>query len=112
MSGAGDLRERTSFDQPRLESDGAGGEARGFVERFTVWSQYTHLRGSEAVMQARLAGRHTVVVRVRSNARTRAIGLDWRARDSLSGVSYNIRDITPTTDRAFIDLLCESGVAN
>jgi hypothetical protein len=37
---------------------------------------------------------------------------DWRVRDVRTGTIYNIRDITPSDDRAFLDFLVQSGVAS
>lgn len=111
MTGAGELRERIAFDKRSTSSNGAGGTTTAFSEQFVVWAGYTHLRGGETVMAARLDGRHPVVVRVRASTQARLVTTDWQARDKRTGVAYNIRDVTPTTDRAFIDFLCESGVA-
>lgn len=110
-TGAGSLNQRVAFDKQGTGSDGAGGTTTAFAEQFTRWAGFTHLRGGEAVMAARLAGRHAMVVRVRRSPDTLQVNTDWRLRDVRTGDIYNIRDITPTDDRAFLDMLCESGVA-
>jgi hypothetical protein len=51
------------------------------------------------------------VVRVRADAQTRTVTTDWRITDRRSGALYAVRDITPSTDRAWLDFLCEKGVA-
>lgn len=91
--------------------DGAGGTESVFAEHFTAWAAYTHLRGGEAVMAGRLAGQHPLVVRVRASSQTRQVTSAWRVRDTRTGEFYAIRDVTPSEDRAWIDLLCQSGVA-
>lgn len=111
MTGAGDLKHRVAFDKRGVSSDGAGGNTAAFAEQFVVWAGYTHLRGGESVIAARLEGRHVQVVRVRASSTTRQVTTDWRIRDRRTQDVFNIRDITPTEDRAFIDFLCESGVA-
>jgi hypothetical protein len=109
--GGGDLFEHVGFDKHGTASDGAGGTITAFVEQFTRRAAYIHLRGGETVMAARLAGRHSQIIRVRSDSSTRTVTTDWRISDKRSGAVFNIRDITPSTDRAFIDFLAERGVA-
>lgn len=111
MTGAGDLRNRVVLQKQSQTSDGAGGVTTPWADQFVVWAGYTHLRGGEGVLAGRLEGRHPQVVRVRASSQTRQITTDWRLRDRRTGSVFNIRDITPTEDRAYIDLLCESGVA-
>lgn len=109
MTGAGELRERVSFEAPRGHEDGAGGVQQGFVEQFTVWAKRTALRRGETVMAARLQGSAVAVFRIRANPTTRAITSAWRCRHG--GVLYNIRGVELQPDRAFIDVLAEGGVA-
>jgi SPP1 family predicted phage head-tail adaptor len=108
---AGDLFNKVAFDE-RVEGDRGDGVTVGeWQERFSVRAGFTHMRGGEAVMANRLQGKHTIVIMVRSSSQTRQVGTDWQVRDVRSGVAYNITDITPSDDRAWLDLLCESGVA-
>lgn len=111
MTGAGDLIHRVSFEKRDQSSDGAGGTTTAYSAQFTVSAVYIHMRGGEAVMAGRLEGRHSLVVRVRSSANTRLVTTDWRMRDMRTGEVFNVRDITRTEDRAWIDFLGESGVA-
>jgi SPP1 family predicted phage head-tail adaptor len=108
---AGDLHERVGFGSHGSGSDSAGGTISAFTEQFTRRAAYIHMRGGEAVMAARLEGRHTQVIRVRADSQTRAVTSDWQIADKNSSAVFNIRDITPTTDRKWIDFLCETGVA-
>lgn len=109
--GAGALIERVGFEEPVAGSDGGGGTLDGFLERFSCRAAYVHLRGGETVLAARLSGQHSQIVRVRSSSDSRAVTTDWRIVDRRAGTVFNIRDVTPTTDRAYIDFLCQSGVA-
>lgn len=109
--GGGDLFENVGFDMRGSASDGAGGTISAFVEQFTRRASYIHLRGGEDVLAARLEGRHVQVVRVRADSSTRTVTTDWRISDKRSGVAYNIRDITPSGDRMWLDMLVEKGVA-
>lgn len=112
---AGRLTERVAFDQrvevnPDAPRD-YGNTVGGWEERYSCAAQFIHLRGGETVLAARLAGRHTQVVRVRASSFTRALTPEWQVRDVRAGTVFNIRDVTRSPDRAWVDLLCESGVA-
>lgn len=110
-SGAGPLYQHVAFEKKGTASDGAGGTTTAWVEQFHCRAGYTHLRGGENVMAARLEGTHSIVVRVRASSNTRLVTTDWRVKDARSSVVFNIRDITPSDDRAFLDVLVQSGVA-
>lgn len=111
MPGAGRLSERIAFDAVTTAADGYGGTIEGFAEQFVVWAGRKFLRGGEGVQAARLEGRQPVILTIRASSQTRVITTDWRARDTRSATVYNIRSVEPSEDRAFLDLLCESGVA-
>ncbi len=108
---AGPLRERVIFEAQGSASDGAGGTTTAWADQFERWAEYIHLKNGESVMAGRLTGKHSQVVKVRAETATRAVTTDWRLRDKRSGQVFNIRDITLTKDRAFFEMLCESGVA-
>lgn len=110
-SGAGQLYERVAFEKKGTASDGAGGTTTAWTEQFQCRAGYIHLRGGESVMAARLEGTHSIVVRVRASSNTRLVTTDWRVKDARTSVVFNIRDITPIDDRAFLDFLVQSGVA-
>lgn len=108
---AADLQHRVAFDQRIIVDDGYGNTVGDWKEQFRVFAGFTHLRGGETVIASRLQGQHVQVIFVRSSAQTRKVTTEWRVRDVRTGVSYNIRDITPTHDRIWIDFLTQSGVA-
>lgn len=105
---AGDLTQRVSFGKPVHGSDGAGGIIKRYEAQSSVAAAYTHLRGGEAVMAARLAGRHNLVIRVRASIESRRIAVDWIVTDCRTGKVYLVKDVTPTVDRAWIDVLAET----
>ena len=109
---SGDLYHRFAFDRRIKSDDGYGNTVSDWQEAFQVRAGVTHIRGGEAVMAGRLEGQHTQVVFVRASSETRGVTTDWRARNVRTGETFNIRDITPTTDRLWIDFLCQSGVTN
>ena len=108
---AGDLFFRVAFDKRVEIDDGAGNTVGEWQEQFQCRAGYTHLRGGESVMADRLQGQHTQVIFVRRSSASRQVTTDWRVRDVRDGKSFNIRDITPTDDRLWLDFLCQSGVA-
>ncbi len=122
---AGRLVEKVAFDRRQIDNPDSpadyGNTETTWVEQFDCRAEFIHLRGGEEVMAARLANKHVQIIRVRSAVLTRGVEPDWRIRDENSGVFttggewtgdvYNIRDITPSDDRQWIDFLCEKGVA-
>jgi SPP1 family predicted phage head-tail adaptor len=100
-----------AFEERQESDDGAGNVTSGWVERFQSRAGYIDLRGGEAVIASRLQGQHTLVVYVRASSRSQSVNSDWRIRDRRDGRIFNIRDIATTPDRAWIDFLCQSGVA-
>lgn len=109
---SGDLRFRVAFDRRAIVDDGAGNTVGEWQEQFQVLVGYVHLRGGESVMAARLEGQHTQIVFARNSSLTRQVTTDWRIRDLRTAETYNIRDITPTDDRLWLDFLCQKGVAD
>lgn len=109
---AGDLYYRVAFDEREEIDRGDGVTVGNWVEKFQVRAGFTSLRGGEAVMAGRLQGQQTQIIYVRASSQTRSVNTDWRVRDARSGVSFNIREITQTRDRQWVDFLCQSGVAD
>lgn len=111
---AGKMRDRVAFDRPTLEPDGYGGQVSGWsggAASYECRAELIYQRGGEAVEASRLAGRSIYKVRVRQCAEAREISADWRMRDLRRGAEYNVREVDAITDRAWIFLVVESGVA-
>ena len=112
--GAGDLVQSVAFDAPNPQPDGYGGVIHGFTDPLAAYqcrAKFVYLRGGEAVLASRLTGKQPVIVTIRTSAAARLITPEWRMRDVRTGVEYNIRSVEPTEDRAWLQMLCESGVA-
>lgn len=112
--GAGDLVNSVAFDAPHLQADGYGGVVDAFDDPSAAYkcrAKFVYLRGGESVMASRLTGKQPVIVTIRSSEAARQITPEWRMRDVRSGVEYNIRSVEPSEDRAWLQMLCESGVA-
>ena len=127
-NGAGQLDERVIFDSPLDGDDDIGGQEVGWLEEFVVAAGYTRLRGGEKGIADRLEGRQPTIIRVRRGEWTNRINTDWRVRDTRneadpriqaafdadgvwSGEIFNVRGRADTSNRQFIDFICESGVA-
>lgn len=109
---AGRLKQRVAFEQRVTQSDGYGNKRGAFAEIFRCSAGFETESGRETVLGARLEGRQTMSVRVRSYPNTLLVTSDWRMRDLRTDVSYAI--VAPpaeTSDRQFIDLTVERGVA-
>lgn len=113
MIGAGDRRDRFAFDRREVVADdGYGNTAGGWIEHCTVWTAKIPLRRGESVQASRLAGVQPYVLNVLASSQTRAVTTDFRARDTRTGETFNIRTAEPSSDRAQIEFLVEAGVAD
>ena len=99
--------------QSRAEvSDGYGNTNADWAKQFESRVSVRYLRGSEAVMAARLEGRQPVIVTVRNSDQVQEVTPGWRVL--VNGVAYNIREPLRPTDqrRRNLEFLAESGVAS
>jgi len=108
---AGLLYEKVAFDKPVQQSDGYGNTTNGWAPEFSCRAQFIYARGGESVEAARLQGRSIFKVRIRQCAAARGIQQSWRMVDARRGTVYNIREIDQISDRQWVYLLVESGVA-
>lgn len=108
---AGDLDNRATFSRrERVETD-MGGALDQWMPQFEVWAAVKHLRGGEAVMQARLASRNPVIVTIRNSTQARRITSEWqvelRDRTGIRKV-YELReDPRPIERGAYLEILVE-----
>lgn len=105
------LRESVAFDEEVETPDGYGGFNRVWTQRHACRAEFIYSRGSEAVDAARLQGRSIYKVRVRQCDAAQAITTDYRMRDVRRGGEYQIREVDPVTDRQWVYVVVESGVA-
>ena len=109
---AGSLRERVAFDARSEIDDGYGNTVAGdFGERFQCRAEFRSRGGSEAVMAARLEGRNTFGVYVRSSSQSHRLTTDWRMRDVRRDITYAIVAVDAVTEPAWVYLTVQSGVA-
>lgn len=106
------LDHRAEFSLRESIEDDMGGTRDEWVPQFVEWGGVKYLRGTEAVMQARLASRNPMIVTVRNSARTRQVTSEWRiVLRSRSGVTFvaEVReDPRPASNDAFLEFLAEA----
>lgn len=109
MSGV--LQESVAFDAPTVSTDEYGGQISGWTEQFRDRVQFIYQRGREAENAGRLTGSAVFKVKMRSSTKSREITPDYRMRDVRRGVAFNIREVDAISDRRWVWLMAESGVA-
>lgn len=110
MPGAGDLRDRLSFQ--KRAADANGDPLGAWTDQFTVSAQIVWLRGSEPVLQQRLEGKQPVAFVVRTSSQARQIDTSWRAVNARNTDQvFNITAVSPNKDRGFLDILAVKGGA-
>lgn len=103
---AGQLDRRVVFQQAVTIRDPDGMLIQGWQDWFALWCHVRYLRGSEAVMQARLVSKAPVILTVRASAESRAITSEWRA--VIAGVTFDLKeDPRPSEDGGFLEMLAE-----
>ena len=112
-SGSGSLSEVVAFQVRSVADDGYGNPISGtFTTQFFEPCRLQPLKGGEPVLAARLTKVQPYVLRVRSSARTRRVGVDWRAVNARSGAVYNIKTVTNVDERgAYLDMMVVEGEA-
>ena len=100
------LTQRAAFYEPFEEVDADGMIVQGWQVQFTCAAHVHYLRGSEAVMQARLQSKNPAIITVRKSSQARAITSEWRAE--IAGKLYDIKeDPRPSQDRRLLEMLAE-----
>jgi head-tail adaptor len=110
-TGAGPLDQLVALDRRGPADDGYGNTVSAWAEQFQANAAFVHVRGSETVMAARLEGRQTFIVRLRSSAAARSVTTDWRLRDVRLGNEFKIHEAVEDVTRAWVDLLVERPMA-
>ena len=104
---AGDMSTRATFQSPVQSRDADGQLVQGWQDAFTAWANVRYLRGTEAVMQARMQSRSPAILTIRSSAQARAVTSEWRA--VIGERVFEVReDPRPTPDRAWLEMMAEA----
>ncbi|KGJ09750.1 phage head closure protein [Paracoccus sphaerophysae] len=103
---AGQFDRRVTFQGHVMVETDMGGVIEGWEDRFTLWAHVRYLRGSEAVMQARLVSKAPVIITVRRSVESEGITSEWRA--VVGGVIFDLKeDPRPSEDGGFLEMLGE-----
>lgn len=105
------LRESVAFDSPTSSTDDYGGVIEGWTQAYTCRADFIYARGAEAVQAGVVTGTAVFKVKLRSFTGARAITTAWRMRDVRRSVAFNIREVDAISDRRWVWLVVESGVA-
>lgn len=109
---AGSLaRRKIRIEAPTVVPDGRGGQVRTFVPRVTLHAEFRYERGREAAVPGGRSGTAVFRVKLRRFAETLEISTAEIIRDTASGEVFNIREIDDMTDRQWVFLRVEGGVA-
>lgn len=108
---AGTLRDRVAFDAPTMAPDGFGGQVRTWSEAHACAARFVFERGAEAVEAGGLTGSARVKVKVRACQALAGLSPAWRLRDLRRGRAFNIRAVDDMTQRGWVFLTIEHGVA-
>lgn len=113
LTNAGDLHEMVAFEVREEVDDGYGNTVGSWVEAFRLQARIMPLKGSEAVLAARLEGQQPVIITVRYSPRSLKITSDWKARDVRTGFEYAITSPPANMDESqkFIDIMAVRGEA-
>lgn len=99
---AGKLNRRITLSGLSTGTDDLGQPLQAWVDFATVWADVRFVSGIETIK----AGRETSTSRASVRIRRRAnVSRQMRAR--IDGVEYDILDIIPSADRAWLTLICE-----
>ncbi|WP_041527848.1 head-tail adaptor protein [Paracoccus aminophilus] len=105
---SGRRRDTVVFQSPVESRDRDGKLVQGWEDQFTVSAHVKPLRGSEAVMQARVSARAPAILSVRLSAQTLRIMADWRA--VVEGRIFDLKELPRRTNRPrFLEMLVEAG---
>lgn len=110
----GAMREIFRVEREVGVDDGYGGQTRSWVTLIdTLPASVIYMRGSEAVLAARLAARQPAVLTFRNFADSRGISPQDRAVNKRTGETWNIRELPRESreSRGFLECLIEAGVA-
>ena len=100
--GAGKLNHRITLSGLSTGTDDLGQPLHSWVDFATIWADVRFVSGIETIKAVREISTSRASVRIRRRAN---VSRQMRAR--IDGVEYDILDIIPSADRAWLTLICE-----
>lgn len=108
--GAGQLRDRVTFQKEIRTPDGGGGSTKSWGDDLTVWGQFNPERGRERLAAGRLESALGGVLKIRSSIAARALTTSHRV--TIDGDRFQIRSIAnPDRRNRFLEMVVEKNVA-
>jgi len=109
---AGRLDRRYRFESRTSVEDGAGNFEGDWVPQYECSGGRKYLRAGEAVLAGRLTAKSPVILTIRNCIAARQIQPEWRAVDTRTLEVFAIKERPQESDnRGYMEMLCESGVA-
>lgn len=102
---ASDLKSRARFYEPYEAVDEDGQVVQDWLLRFTCAAHVHYLRGSEAVMQARLQSKAPAIVTVRDFPEARQVTSEWRVE--IDGRTFHLKE-DPRPEGGMLAMLVEA----
>ena len=99
---AGKLNHRITLSGLTAGSDALGQPAQSWLDFATLWADVRFVSGIETIKAGREISTSRASVRIR-----RRSGITRQMRARIGGVEYDIVDIVPSADRAWLTLICE-----
>ena len=99
---AGKLNQRVTLSGLSAGSDALGQPLQSWVDVATLWADVRFVSGIETIKAGREISPSRASVRMR-----RRSGITRQMRARIGGVEYDIVDIVPSADRAWLTLICE-----
>lgn len=99
---AGKLNQRITLSGLAAGTDALGQPSQTWVDVATTWADVRFVSGIETIKAGREVSTSRTSVRIRRRSN---VTRQMRAR--IEGVDYDILDIIPSADRAWLTLICE-----
>lgn len=99
---AGKLNQRVTLSGLTGGTDALGQPLQYWADFAIVWADVRFASGIETIKAGRESSTSRASVRIR-----RRSGITRQMRSRIDGVEYDIVDIVPSADRAWLTLICE-----
>lgn len=103
---AGQLRDRVTIEQRGTTRDAAGQKVASWTTLATVWANVRHQSGAEAIR----ADSEVSIVKASIRVRFRE-DVTAGMRVVKGAAVFDIKAVLPDGQRAFVDLVCETGAS-
>ena len=99
---AGKLKDRVTLLQRQSGQDALGQPLQTWVDVTTTWADVRFVSGIETIKAGREISTSRASVRIRRRG-----NVSRQMRVRIGGVEYEIVDVVPSVDRAWLTLICE-----